>query len=540
MNKKLIVGLILTLSFGAQAQTLKDAKKKAENERYELAKADFKALIQKDPANVEYAFSYGNLLWSLEDEKGAIEQFKAAAAKNPEDKLAQVSGAKAIYLSGDTTTAGQQFQALLKSTKQKNVCVLMGVAETYATGKIKNLPLAEAYLKKVLVLEPNNIQALQMLGDVILDQSTSRVSEAVEKYNQVLKLEPTNVVAIVKKAFIYERVNNIDAAIEGYEQAIKIDPNFGPAYRHMAEVQMSAKKDYEKSAALWTKYLQLNDDPEARYRYATSLFVGKKYTEALAELDKVEKAGIINFYTKRMIFYSMLESNTTGDVAMLERTQNVALEFFKLAPEEKVIGSDYNYMSQLYMKLGKKQEAIDILVKSVNKNKDAGEQLATIGNTAFKSKDFKLAIAAYQAKWDAMPDKFKGTEAYELGRAYYFDTDKNFKMADSAFSVLTRTNPSFALGYFWKARALTQTDLDVNKRTYIAQPYYQLFIDKLTDANKADASYKEYIKEASLYLGDYYVNSPAKDAAKARIYWQQVRDIDPANEQAKIYFKMHP
>jgi tetratricopeptide (TPR) repeat protein len=454
--------------------------------------------------------------------------------------LAQVSGAKAIYLSGDTTTAGQQFQALLKSTKQKNVCVLMGVAETYATGKIKNLPLAEAYLKKVLVLEPNNIQALQMLGDVILDQSTSRVSEAVEKYNQVLKLEPTNVVAIVKKAFIYERVNNIDAAIEGYEQAIKIDPNFGPAYRHMAEVQMSAKKDYEKSAALWTKYLQLNDDPEARYRYATSLFVGKKYTEALAELDKVEKAGIINFYTKRMIFYSMLESNTTGDVAMLERTQNVALEFFKLAPEEKVIGSDYNYMSQLYMKLGKKQEAIDILVKSVNKNKDAGEQLATIGNTAFKSKDFKLAIAAYQAKWDAMPDKFKGTEAYELGRAYYFDTDKNFKMADSAFSVLTRTNPSFALGYFWKARALTQTDLDVNKRTYIAQPYYQLFIDKLTDANKADASYKEYIKEASLYLGDYYVNSPAKDAAKARIYWQQVRDIDPANEQAKIYFKMHP
>jgi hypothetical protein len=96
------------------------------------------------------------------------------------------------------------------------------------------------------------------------------------------------------------------------------------------------------------------------------------------------------------------------------------------------------------------------------------------------------------------------------------------------------------LGYFWKARALTQTDLDVNKRTYIAQPYYQLFIDKLTDANKADASYKEYIKEASLYLGDYYVNSPAKDAAKARIYWQQVRDIDPANEQAKIYFKMHP
>src|SRR6218665_748120 len=539
MNKKIIVGLLVTLSVGAQAQTLKDAKKKAENERYELAKADFKALIQKDPANVEYAFCYGNLLWSLEDEAGAIEQFKAAAAKNAEDKLAQVSGAKAIYLSGDTTTAGQQFQAILKSTKQKNVCVLMGIAETYATGKTKNLPLAEKFLNKVLTLEPNNIQALQLLGDVILDQSTSRVSETVDKYNQVLKLEPTNAVAIVKKSYIYERVNNIDAAIEGYEQAIKIDPSFGPAYRHEAEVQMSAKKDYAKSATLWTKYLELNDDPQARYRYATSLFVGKKYDDALVELEKVEKAGIVNFYTKRMKFYSLYESNTAGDQAKYQEALKIALEFFNIVDRTKVIGNDYNYLSDIYLKLGKTSDAIATLVKSADKNKEAADQLTSIGNTAFKSKDFKLAIAAYQAKWDNIPDKFKGTDAYELGRAYYFDTDKNFTMADSAFSALNRLNPSFALGYFWKGRAQTQSDLDINKRTYVAQPSYQMFMDKLTDANKADATYKDYIKEASLYLGDYYVNSPAKDAAKAKIYWQQVLTIDPNDKQAQIYFKTH-
>lgn len=540
MNKKIIFGLLVTVSLGANAQTLKDAKKKAENERYELAKADYKALMQKEPANVEYAFSYGNLLWSLEDEKGAIEQFKAAASKNPEDKLAMVSGAKAIYLAGDTTTAGQQFNAVLKATKQKNVCVLMAIAETYATGKIKNLVLAEAYLKKALTIEPNNIQALQMLGDVILDQSTSRVSEAVDKYNQVLKLEPNNAVAIVKKAYIYERVGNIDAAIEGYEQAYKIDPNFGPAYRYAAEVQMSQKKDIEKSGTLWTKYLQLNDDPQARYRYATSLFIGKKYAETLSELEKVEKAGIVNMFTKRMKFYSLYEANSAGDAAKFQEALTVANDFFANAAPEKLIGSDYSYLSNIYAKLGMNKEAVETLVKSKDKNKDAADQLTVIGNTAFKSKDFKTTILAYQAKWDAMPDKIKATDVYELGRAYYFDTDKNFKMADSAFSKLNQLSPSFALGYFWKGRAQTQSDLDINKRTYVAQPSYQMFMDKLTDANKADASYKEYIKEASLYLGDYYVNSPAKDAAKARIYWQQVKAIDPANKQAEIYFKTHP
>jgi len=528
------------LSVGAQAQTLKDAKKKAENERYELSKADFKALIQKDPANVEYAFSYGNLLWSLEDEKGAIEQFKAAAAKNAEDKLAQVSGAKATYLSGDTTTAGQQFNAILKSTKQKNVCVLVAIAETYATGKIKNLPLAEKYLNKVITLEPNNVYALQLLGDVILNQSTSRVSETVEKYNQVLKLEPTNAEAIVKKSYIYERVNNIDAAIEGYEQAIKIDPNFGPAYRHLAEVQMSSKKDYAKSATYWTKYLELNNDPQARYRYATSLFVGKQYNEAISELDKVEKAGIVNMYTKRMKFYSLYESNTSGDKAKYEEALTYAQEFFSMADAEKIISNDYNNLSNIYLKLGKSDEAINTLVKSADKNKDAGDQLTAIGSAAFKAQNWSLAIKAYQAKLNGMSDKLKSTDMYDLGRAYVYDSIPNYALAEVALTKLNDLAPSFALGYLWKGRVQAQSDADMKKRTYIAKPMYEMFLEKLTDDKKADPAYKDYIKEASLYLGDYYVNSSEKDAVKAKMHWSKVKEIDPNDKQAQFYFKTNP
>lgn len=540
MNKNILVGLTILLAIGAQAQTLKDAKKKAENERYELAKADFKTLVQKDPANVENPFFYGNFLVTLEDNAGAIEQFKAAASRNAEDKLAQVSGAKAKYFEGDTTAAGQTFAALLKSTKMKNVCVLLRIAETYATGPVKNLPLAEKYLNRVIELEPNNIEALQLLGDVIIDQSTTRVSQAVEKYNAVLKLEPTNVVAIVKKAYIYERVNNADAAIDGYEQAIKIDPTFGPAYRHEAEIQMKEKKDYEKSAALWTKYLELNNDPEARFRYATSLYIGKKYDMALNEVNTIEKSGMSTIFTKRMKFYALYELGAAGDSLKLKESLTAANDFFGTAKPEKLITSDYQTLANIYTKMGNTAEALKTIEKLAVINKEsAATQLTQIASAAGKAKDYKTMIAAYTQKDKVAPELMTYTEYYDLGKAYYFSTPPDYALADSSLAKAMKLKPEYAMIYIWRGRALSQMDLDLNNRNWKPQPYYEQFLSVLSEADKANAAYKDYITEASRYLGDYYVNSAAKDPVKAKMHWQQVLTNDPNDKQAQIYFKSH-
>lgn len=541
MNKNIFFGLVLTFVAGsqAQAQTLKDARKKADNERYELARKDFQTLIQKDPASIDNAFFYGNFLVTMEENTAAIEQFKSAASKNAEDKLAMVSGAKATYFAGDSTTAGTKFRELIKATKSKNACVLLRIAETYATGPIKNLPVAEAYLTKVIALEPQNVEAMQLLGDIIIEQSTSRVSAAVAQYNSVLAIDPNNASAIVKKAFIYERVKNQEAAMQGYEQSMKIDPTFAPAYRRAAELHMK-QGNYEKSAENWTKYLSLNDDPQARYRYATSLFVGKKFDLALIELDKVEKSGIVNAYTKRMRFYSLYDSNTAEDAAVYQKTLDASTDFFNAIKPENIIASDYTYLANAYMKLGKNAEALEALEKAAALDKvAAGDLLTQMGTKAFKAKDYKTAIAAYGKKYAVMPESMKATDYFEMGKAYYFDTDKNFVMADSSFAMLNRVSPNYALGYIYRGRALAQMDTDLNKRNYKAQVPYETFFTKLTEADKVSPNYKEFITEASRYLGDYYVNSPAKDEAKAKLYWGQVLANEPADKQALLYFKNH-
>ena len=147
MNKLKLFVFALGLGTVAQAQTLQDANKKTENERYDLARKDYEKLVQTDPNSVENAFFFGNFYAIVDEKDQAIQMWKKAGSINLEDKLGMVAASKAIYFSGDTATASSQFCELIKKTKRKNPVVLHRIAETYATGPLKNLKLAEVYLR---------------------------------------------------------------------------------------------------------------------------------------------------------------------------------------------------------------------------------------------------------------------------------------------------------------------------------------------------------------------------------------------------------
>ena len=62
-------------------------------------------------------------------------------------------------------------------------------------------------------------------------------------------------------------------------------------------------------------------------------------------------------------------------------------------------------------------------------------------------------------------------------------------------------------------------------------------MELITPEEAAAPANKASLMEASKYLGDYYVNSKeGKDHAKAKIYWEKVRTLDPADKQAAAFF----
>ncbi len=342
MNKLKLFVLAIGLGTAAQAQTLQDANKKTENERYDLARKDYQKLIQVDPTSVENAFFFGNFYATIGEKDSAITLWRKAGTINLEDKLAMVSAAKALYFSGDTTTAGQQFCEIIKKTKRKNPVVLHRIAETYATGPVKNLKLAEAYLRDVVRLDPKNLDAYVLLGDVLLAQSNSNASQATEQYNNALAIDPNSAKVIVRKAQIYQRVQNYKLANEEYKKAQAADPNYAPAYRENAELNILFDQ-YAAAIDMWEKYLKLNDTDEARYRYASSIFGAKQYCNVLPQLDRLTKDGFTNMYTKRMLYYSLYECNEAKDSLRYVQALKAGEDFFLAFSPERIDPGNKNW-----------------------------------------------------------------------------------------------------------------------------------------------------------------------------------------------------
>lgn len=536
MNKLKLFVLALSLGTAAQAQTLQDANKKTENERYDLARVEYQKLVQADPTSVENAFFFGNFYALIGEKDSAITMWRKAGSINVEDKLGMVAAAKALYFSGDTTTAGQQFCEIIKKTKRKNPVVLHRIAETYATGPIKNLKMAEIYLRDAVRLDSKNIDAYILLGDVLLAQSGSNATQATEQYNNALAINPNSARVIVRKAQIYQRVQNYKLANEEYKKAQAADPNYAPAYRENAELNILFDQ-YNAAIEMWEKYLKLNDTDEARYRYASSLFGAKQYCNTLPQLDQLTKNGFTNLYTKRMLYYSLYECNEAKDSLRYVQALKAGEDFFKTVPKEKIISVDYKYLGMIYDKLGQEEKTIEqyYLAAGIDTAK-ASEYLSDIAKIYTEKKDYPKLIEVYTKMMDQYPSKMDATDYYNLGRAYYFGP-KDYKMADSIFGILSATSPTFAGGPFWQARARVQLDLNSKPKAYLAQAQYEAFLAALTPEDIASGNYKAYIIEASKYLGDYYVNSPMKDKVKADEMWNKVLELDPKDSQANAYFK---
>lgn len=535
MKKIQLFACFLLAGISLQAQTLQEALKKTENERFELARADFQNLVKANPTNVEYAFFYGNFFLTVGEKDAAIAEWKRAGGLNAEDKLGKIAAAKALYFAGDTAVAGKMFCDLIKATKSKNALVFHRIGETYFTAPLKNLATAEAYLRSAVKLDEKNIEAIVLLGDILLAQSTGNATSATEQYNKALALNPKAANIIVRKAKIYQGVGNYDLANQEYQAAQAADPTYAPAYAANAELNVLFDR-YNKAIELWKKYIELNDNVEARYRYTSSMFEAKKYADVLPELDNLTAKGFENLYIKRMRTYALYETNTKNDSTTYQAALAASNAFFETTSQDKIIALDYKYRGQILNKLGQDSLAVTELEKGMSLDeKNATEYLGSIAKIYYKAKNNEKAIEYYTKKQALAPEKMDVNELFELGRAYYFSKTPNYELADSNFAQLTRLAPNFLGGYFWRARANFKLE-DPKNKLWLSKVHYEAFIAKLKPEDLTNPAQKNNIMEASKYLGDYYVNSPEKNKEKAIENWTRVRTLDPNDKQAKAFF----
>ncbi len=530
-----IIALSILFTQTLSAQTLESARKKTENEQYELAGKEFTSIISKEPTRADYYFYYGENFSDKGDLDSATIIWNNGAKIDPLNTLIQVGLGKSLWFKGDTSAANVYITKALTTTKSKNPEILRQIAIIYLkTPKFKKLNTSIALLEKAIKLDSENPDNFLIMGDVLLEKTPNEGSPAIKNYNLALALNPKSPKALIRTGKLYQRSGADSIANVKYKDAQLLDPSFAPAYRENAELNMKMGQ-YSKAIENWKKYLELNNSISARYRYSASLFTGKKYCEVITELNYLKANGMDNFYIERMLATSYCECTENDVKASYIKGIEASKKFFEIVPQDKILASDYKYKGLLLSKSGSDSLAIIEFTNVINTDPTkSSEMYSEIAKLYMKSKaTYPLAIVTLEKKRNNKFSNLTLLEVNDLATAYYYG-EKNYALADSCYTNLTVRSPKYAPAYLGLGKSIWRQDVKGDK--WLAKDAFSKYLELITPEDKVAASNKSKIIEASKYLAEYYLKSPEKDKIKAKSYYNTVVQLDPNDAQAKAFF----
>jgi tetratricopeptide (TPR) repeat protein len=347
MKKTNLTLLALSFSVFANAQTLQDAITKTENERFEAAAADFRALISKDATKGDTYFYFGENYFKNDNLDSAMIMYKKGTEVQPTNPLNYIGAGKVLLWQGkDVDGNASLFKG--KTLGAKNATAFMKLAEVYTTAPAagKNLLEASKLLGDAIKWEPKNPEAHILMGDNLLEQNPTEGGAPIKEYEKALELNPKSPKAILRIGKLYSRARNYNLALENYKKAIGIDPNFAPAYREIAEIYHLAGQD-AKALENIKKYLELNNtSPSAHKRYASFMFLNKQYPDAIKEMEEVVKKDPNDCYMWRLLGYAYYEMGNATDKEAFTKGLDAMNKFFACVSNKanfKMLPDDYKY-----------------------------------------------------------------------------------------------------------------------------------------------------------------------------------------------------
>ena len=209
---------------------------------------------------------------------------------------------------------------------------------------------------RVLVLEPNNIDALIRRGDAFVQLGD--FGRGMSDLDRAVSIAPENPLAYLMRGLAYGRRGNTLAALQNYDAALKYDPRYADALSNRAAIYLEqgrldlairdldlsisidntnplafynrgyahfAKKEYDKAISDYSSAIALNPQLGLAYnnRGLTRAIAGQDLVQALADCDTALKLMPINLDVRdtRGFIYLKL-----GDPALALNEYNAALD----------------------------------------------------------------------------------------------------------------------------------------------------------------------------------------------------------------------
>jgi len=514
---KRIILMICTVAFvfTAKAQTLKQAIDLTHSEQFDEATKVYKQLIQGAYKNGEYYYFLGENYFQQGILDSANSYFEKGIDVDPTNALNYVGLGKMQWYDAKFNSAKVNFDKAITMSNKKSVKVYKEIAKCYTNADKKELDAALKMLDDAIKIDPKDTEIPLLYGDVYLEQGDG--SKAIEQYKKAQEFDKKSCLATLRIGQLYGRAKNYALAFEYYQNATNIDSSFAPAYREQAELYYKAGQ-YEKAKAKYRKFLELSsNNVEARRRYASFLYLNKDYAESINQLQMVRAIDTSYNVVNRLLAFSYYESGKYPEAL------NYSNLFFlrQTVEKNKVLPDDYAYKGKIYSKLGQDTLGVTALAKAVQMDTSKSELYGDIAGAYLKMRKYPEASKYYELKIKSKKG-LTSQDYYGLGKSQFFG--KEYVKADTTFGTFIALQPKLPNGYLWRAK--TKTNLDLDSKLGLAKPFYENYLERVTDKEKE----KKDMIEAYSYLGYYYFQ--AKDNANAKLNFAKVKELDPTNDKA--------
>jgi len=571
MINKITAGLvpmtigILFAGTPAVAQSLADAKKAIDAEQYQKAKSMLKNLTVTQPDKDENYFYLGWVYLKQDYVDSAKTAFNKGISVNSKSALNFAGLGAAAHIEKDNSGATQNFNSAISLAGKKNSTPYLYVGLAYllpvsgtsigpngAAISPADANAAIAVLNQGKAANPRDAEVLIAMGDAYRSQLKS--TEAYNAYSSALSIDPKSAAANVAEGVLWKYADNFDGAQKQFQAALAIDPNYGPAYREWAEMDLRwAKSDpslYEakvkEAADNYKKYISLTDySVESQMRYADFLVDSKDYVTLQKVAQDLSTSAKSNL---RVYRYLGIAASQNKDYQASLTALN---KWIGQADAKRLLPNDYLYRGRDEISLKEDSLGIKDLRKALTLDTTQVDIYGEIAKSLYSLNKFQEAGDAYHV-YAQKSKQAKLTDHFYEGLSYYLaysdqltkaDKDKTFKpdstlliKADSAFTYVERkeTNPNVTVALY-HAYVKDYEDSDRNNIKGLAKPFYEQYIQLALAKGTPDDKTKQKLANAYVYLATYAENKE-KDQAKALDLYTKAKEMDPTNAQVVYYF----
>ena len=307
------------------------------------------------------------------------------------------------------------------------VSSLANIQEAIALQQQGRLAQAEAIYRKILAIEPENANALHLLGLIFYQNGShqdalekiglaiqinpnvssyhsnlglvlrglKRLDAAVDSFDKAIALKPDNAGAYSNRGISLQELRQFDAAVASFNKAIALQPDFAEAFSSRG-VALHQLKQFDSAVDSFEKAILLrNDYPEAYSNLGN----------ALKELKQID-AAIENYNKSIALKPNFAEAFSNRGISLQELKQIEAA----VADYDKAIALKPDYAEACYNRGNalKELKQLDAAIASYDKaivlKPDYAEAYYNRANALHEHKRFDAAIVSYDKALALKPD----------------------------------------------------------------------------------------------------------------------------------------